>query len=345
MSSAVSRPLHLAAEVGGGASVGALVRLAEQGALDFVTVRGGAGGAEAGGRAADGGGGDAVGALAGVVSETVRIGLVPTVTAGRAGPLPVRAAVAALDLASRGRAGWSVDVSTLRRDGWGAAEAREAGGGIRDTSTGRSVDSGQARAADLVGSLLVGAGASATATGAPQDRPVTVVDVSVCGPDGLAVAAHYADVVIVRAFCPAEAGMMRADLRRRAAAAGRDPDSLRILAALTADLAGEPHLDGPPTAEPDPVLLGDDGTARYTGGPVGFAQVLTDWHAADVVDGFHITPVAPGRDLERLVNGTVTLLQHRCLIRHFYAGSTLREHLGLARPAAPRARGEAAGRS
>jgi hypothetical protein len=39
--------------------------------------------------------------------------------------------------------------------------------------------------------------------------------------------------------------------------------------------------------------------------------------------------VAPRRDLERLVNGTVALLQHRGLFRTFYPGSTLREHLGL----------------
>lgn len=58
-------------------------------------------------------------------------------------------------------------------------------------------------------------------------------------------------------------------------------------------------------------------------------------------------PVAPGRrgrrlpphtdhtarDLERIVNGTVALLQHRSLFRTFYPGGTLREHLGLARPA------------
>lgn len=51
------------------------------------------------------------------------------------------------------------------------------------------------------------------------------------------------------------------------------------------------------------------------------------------MDGFHLAPIAPHRDLERIVNGTVALLQHRSLFRTFYPGGTLREHLGLARPA------------
>mgnify|MGYP006170010105 CR=1 FL=1 len=63
------------------------------------------------------------------------------------------------------------------------------------------------------------------------------------------------------------------------------------------------------------------------------ADLIAAWHDAGAVDGFHLTPVEPRRDLERLVNGTVALLQHRGVFRTFYPGATLREHLGLARPA------------
>ncbi|MFI0981537.1 LLM class flavin-dependent oxidoreductase [Streptomyces sp. NPDC021093] len=352
----------MGAEVGGGASVGGLVRLAEQGVLDFVTVAGGE----------EGGGGrrsDPVGLLARAAAETSWIGLVPTVTVTRAEPFHVQAAVATLDRVSRGRAGWSVAVSASEsgaalfgREPAPSADAlwREAGEvvdvstrlwdsweedtGPGDSSTGRFVDPDKVHHVDFAGEFLSVKG-SASVPRPPQGWPVTVVDVSVCGPDGLAVAARYADVVIVRAFSPGEAGVMRADLRRRAATAGRDPDSLRILAALTVDLAGEPHLDGPPLAETDAVRMRQDGAAGYTGGPVGLAQVLTQWHAADVVDGFHLTPLSPERDLERLVNGTATLLQHRCLQRNFYAGATLRDHLGLARPVSRYARSGAGRRS
>ncbi|CAM5562866.1 hypothetical protein GCM10010329_70040 [Streptomyces spiroverticillatus] len=272
MGSAVSRPLHLGAEIGGAGGVAARVRLAENGALDFVTLAGA----------------DLLDELVRGAAETCRVGLVPTVDA------PVRETPAALFREGGGRVGWGVDAAAQ---------------GAEEAATGWE------------------------AFGAGPERPVTVVDVTVCGADGLAVAAYCADVVLVRAYSPGEAGVMRADLRRRAAAAGRDPDELRVLAALTVGLAGEPHLDGPPALDPEAVRIGQDGTARYTGGPVGLAQVLTRWHAADVVDGFHVTPLEPDRDLERLVNGTVTLLQHRCLLRHFYSGATLREHLGLPDPA------------
>ncbi|PPS74192.1 Nitrilotriacetate monooxygenase component A [Streptomyces sp. MH60] len=63
------------------------------------------------------------------------------------------------------------------------------------------------------------------------------------------------------------------------------------------------------------------------------AELIASWHRDGTVDGFHLTPVEPRRDLERLVNGTVSLLQHRGLFRTFYPGSTLRDHLGLTRPA------------
>ncbi|MDG4860965.1 FMNH2-dependent monooxygenase, partial [Streptomyces sp. T-3] len=76
-----------------------------------------------------------------------------------------------------------------------------------------------------------------------------------------------------------------------------------------------------------------DGPPLYRGGPVDLAELIATWHAAGAVDGFHLTPAAPRRDLERLVNGTLALLSHRGQFRTFYPGSTLREHLGLARPA------------
>lgn len=77
------------------------------------------------------------------------------------------------------------------------------------------------------------------------------------------------------------------------------------------------------------------GGPHYRGGPVDLAELITDWHRSGAVDGFHLTPTEPRRDLERLVNCTVSLLQHRKLFRTFHPGGTLREHLGLARPANP----------
>ncbi|WP_340381777.1 LLM class flavin-dependent oxidoreductase [Streptomyces sp. SS7] len=144
-------------------------------------------------------------------------------------------------------------------------------------------------------------------------------------------AARYADVALVRVTGSAEGRAVRGHLRAEAAAAGRDPDSLRVLASLLVDLG-----DGEHAAEPGHGGGGPRQTGRgplYRGGPVDLAELIATWHREAAADGFHLVPVEPHRDLERLVNGTVALLQHRGLFRTFYPGGTLREHLGLARPA------------
>jgi alkanesulfonate monooxygenase SsuD/methylene tetrahydromethanopterin reductase-like flavin-dependent oxidoreductase (luciferase family) len=123
---------------------------------------------------------------------------------------------------------------------------------------------------------------------------------------------------------------VRERLRALAGEAGRDPDALRVLAALVIDLG-----DGERAAVPGHGGGGPRVSARgpsYRGGPVDLAELIAGWHREGAVDGFHLTPVEPRRDLERLVNGTVALLQHRGLFRTFYPGATLREHLGLGRP-------------
>ena len=163
----------------------------------------------------------------------------------------------------------------------------------------------------------------------PQGHPVRVVDAT----DAAArqTAARYADVVLVDAVSAAQTAAARNQLRAQAAAFGRDPDELRVLASLLVDLG-----DGEHAAEPGHGGGGPRQTARgplYRGGPVDLAELIATWHAEGVVDGFHLMPTEPFRDLERLVNGTVALLRHRGLFRTFYPGGTLREHLGLARAA------------
>ncbi|TXS52744.1 LLM class flavin-dependent oxidoreductase, partial [Streptomyces sp. me109] len=163
----------------------------------------------------------------------------------------------------------------------------------------------------------------------PQGHPVRVVDAT--GSSVRRTAARYADVALLRVTGPAQARALRAELRDAAAESGRAPDTLRVLGTLTVDLG-----DGERAAEPGHGGGGPRRTPRgplYRGGPVGLAELITLWHESEAVDGFHLIPAEPHRDLERLVNGTVALLQHRGLFRTFYPGSTLREHLRLARPA------------
>ncbi|MGV9942111.1 LLM class flavin-dependent oxidoreductase [Streptomyces sp. NPDC003401] len=296
-----------------------LVRLAERGGLDFVTL----GDTFAGSRTGSGPGAapgpapDAAAVLSRAAPATHRVGLVPAVTVARTGSPRVappgtepahgalphgefldgepshgdllrgEAALAALDRAGRGRTGRWLDLSADEEPGH----------------------------AGLSGPF-------------PPGGPVRVADAG----DGPArrTVARYADVVLARVTSRAQARSVRERLRSEAAESGREPDSLRVLAALLIDLG-----DGEHAAEPGHGGGGPRQSARgplYRGGPVGLADLIASWHRDGAVDGFHLTPVEPRRDLERLVNGTVALLQHRGLFRTFYPGSTLREHLGLARP-------------
>src|SRR4051812_22159572 len=97
--------LHLAAAVDQRSAYDAgsyveLVRLAESGGLDFVTLD----------DTCTRPGPDALAVLSRVAPATHRIGLVPTVTTTHTEPLHVQAAVATLDRVSRGRAGWRIGV-------------------------------------------------------------------------------------------------------------------------------------------------------------------------------------------------------------------------------------------
>ncbi len=338
--------LHLAATIDlpgvhEAAPYAELALLAERGALDFVTL----------GDSFARPGPDALAVAARIAPATGRVGLVPTVTTTHTEPFHVQAAVATLDWVSRGRAGWLLGVSETEAEArlFGRRRAapreelwREAGevaeaaallwdsweddAEIRDAASGRFIDRDKLHHVDFTGSTFSVRGPSIVPR-PPQGHPVRVVDATV--PAAREIAARHADVALVRAASARRADAARTELRTLAARSGRDPDTLRVLAALVVDLGGgecaaEPgHGGGPlPTAE-GPV---------YRGGPVDLAELIADWHRAGAVDGFHLTPVEPRRDLERLVNGTVALLQHRGLFRTFYPGSTLREHLGLPRP-------------
>ncbi|MFF4058116.1 LLM class flavin-dependent oxidoreductase [Streptomyces sp. NPDC001668] len=340
--------LHLSAAVDqtsayDAASYVALARLAERGGLDFVTLD------DTFARP----GPDALGVLSRVAPATRRIGLVPTVTTTHTEPFHVQAAVATLDWVSRGRAGWRIDVSATEGEARlfgrrlaAPAEAlwQEAGevadvaarlwdsweddAEIRDVPNGRFIDRDKLHHVDFQGTSFSVRGPSIVPRPL-QGHPVRVVDAT----DGPArrTAARYADVALVRAASPAQAAAVRHELRAAAAEFGRRPDELRVLAGLLVDLG-----DGERAAEPGHGGGGPRQTVQgpvYRGGPVDLAELIATWHGEGVVDGFHLTPAEPLRDLERLVNGTVALLQHRGLFRTFYPGSTLREHLGLARPA------------
>ncbi len=76
------------------------------------------------------------------------------------------------------------------------------------------------------------------------------------------------------------------------------------------------------------------GGLDFTGTPEGMARLMTGWWDAGACDGFTIMPnVLPGQ-LTAFVDHVVPILQKHGIARTEYAGSTLRDHAGLPRPAA-----------
>ncbi|MGK5729317.1 LLM class flavin-dependent oxidoreductase [Streptomyces sp. URMC 124] len=240
---------------------------------------------------------DALAVLARVAPATERIGLVPTVTTTRTEPLHLSTALSTLDWVSGGRAGWTVEVSGTE------AAARHFG---RRAAAPADLWREAAAVADAAAGLWDGC-----APRSPQGRPVTVVDATRLLPR--AAAARHADVAYVRTGPAPAPGAVRAardDLHARLRALGRDPGRIVVLASL-------------------PVALYAAADA------VALAELAGSWWADGVIDGFHFRPRDPDRDLALLVDGTVPVLQHRGLLRSFYPGGTLREHLCLPRPAHP----------
>jgi len=71
----------------------------------------------------------------------------------------------------------------------------------------------------------------------------------------------------------------------------------------------------------------------YVGTAVGLADLMEAWFTAGAADGFTmLSPYFP-TPLEDFVAGVIPELQRRGLFRTEYEGMTLRENLGLARPA------------
>jgi FMN-dependent oxidoreductase (nitrilotriacetate monooxygenase family) len=71
----------------------------------------------------------------------------------------------------------------------------------------------------------------------------------------------------------------------------------------------------------------------FVGTPVTIADQMEEWFFSEACDGFNVMfPYLPG-GLDDFVDRVVPELQRRGLFRHEYEGQTLRENLGLPRPA------------
>jgi alkanesulfonate monooxygenase SsuD/methylene tetrahydromethanopterin reductase-like flavin-dependent oxidoreductase (luciferase family) len=186
-----------------------------------------------------------------------------------------------------------------------------------------------------------------------QGRPVIVQwDMSA---EGLALAATTADVFLASCHSLEEALAFSARLRAATAAAGRDPAALRILLnvmpilAATASAAQDraAMLDAAVTPALAEALLAEAGAVdlaavltsrsglRFIGTAATLAEQMAAWVVAGACDGWNLRPAVLPDDLDLLLGEVAPALQRAGQLRQGYAGATLREHLGLARPVNP----------
>jgi FMN-dependent oxidoreductase (nitrilotriacetate monooxygenase family) len=351
--------------------------------------------------------------LAALAMVTERIGLIATASTTYDAPYHIARRFASLDHISAGRAGWNI-VTTSNPDAarnFGMTEhmdhaeryarAREfhdvvtglwdsfaEDAFIRDKESGIFWDPARMHKLDHEGKYLSIAGPLNIA------RPVQgwpVIVQAGASDSGRQLAAEVAEMIFAAGGPVADARAYYADIKSRAAKAGRDPSLIRILpgalvtvaetdeaarekralldslvhpdsgmAALSIALGTDARafdLDAPLPDIPETnqsqsgrqrvlerarrenltvrqlaVALGGYGGLSFTGSAKTIADEMQHWLESDACDGFNIMfPTIPG-GVEDFVRWVVPELQRRGIFRKEYAGTTLREHLGLPRP-------------
>lgn len=304
---------------------------------------------------------------------TSRIGLVPTVTTTHTEPFHVATAVQTLDFASRGRAGWRVQVSpaahearhfgrrtiepldfeTARRSDSTLVrelfdEARDAvevvrrlsdswedDAIVRDAASGRFVDRSKLHYADFEGEHFSVKGPSITPR-SPQGQPIVAALAHATIPYELA--ATSADLVFVTPHDDAQAASILAEVRDAERRVGREGRELSVLADLVVLLEATPELAEAALARLD-AANGEAATSDaliFAGIPEALVERIEAWTELGY-DGVRLRPARLTRDLEQIATWVAPEFA-----RADGAGATLRERLGFERPASRHAAKETA---
>jgi alkanesulfonate monooxygenase SsuD/methylene tetrahydromethanopterin reductase-like flavin-dependent oxidoreductase (luciferase family) len=313
---------------------------------------------------------DAVITAARVAPLTRHVGLVPTAAVTHTEPFHISKAIATLDYVSTGRAGVRIQVSArpheaghfgrrsfpplhiddpddpgtrrvigelfdeaadyvevVRRlwDSW------EDDAEIRDVATGRFVNRDKLHYIDFSGRWFAVKGPSITPR-PPQGQPV----VSALGHGSVAyrLIAQSADIGYVTPRDPAQARGVVEEIRALQATAGRADDTLHLFGDLVVFLDEDParaaarkaHLD-----ERAGLEYSSDAHV-FVGSADQLADLLQDWQQAGL-SGFRLRPGTIPHDLEAITRRLVPQLQRRGVFRRTYEAGTLRDRLGLSRPA------------
>jgi len=278
--------------------------------------------------------GDAVLVAARIAPATRHIGLIPVATVTHTEPFHVSKAIATLDYASHGRAGWQPRISATaheaalfgRRDEAQVPYFEEAveyvdvvrrlwdswedDAIIRDVTNGRYVDTDKLHYIDFVGQHFSVKGPSITPR-PPQGQPVVAV-LAHAGPI-YEFAAVSADVVFIT---PIDSASVRGVLDEVTAAGGVD---LKVFADVLVSFGGASDRRSD--------------ALNFAGSASELVDMLLEWQRLGI-DGARLRPAVNATDLPMIVDEVVPLLQRAGRFRTGYRdGETLRARLGL--PVAP----------
>jgi alkanesulfonate monooxygenase SsuD/methylene tetrahydromethanopterin reductase-like flavin-dependent oxidoreductase (luciferase family) len=352
-----------------------LVRSAEAGRLDFVTIEDSLGLQSSRVNHLDGrsdqvrGRLDAVLIAARVAPLSTGIGLLPTVVATHTEPFHASKAIATLDYVSQGRAGVRIQVTgrpheaqhfgrrtfpprpsidelfgeaadyieVIRRlwDSW------EDDAEIRDVATGRFVDRHKLHYIDFTGDHFAVRGPSITPR-PPQGQPI--VSALAHQIDGYRLIAASTDIGFVTPSDGDDARAIVTEIRRSQETAGRGDERVHVFGELVVFLGDDESAARRRKAELD-ALSGEEfrSDARiFVGSASQLADLMVDWQAAGLT-GFRLRPGAIPHDLDAISHQLVPELQRRNVFRTTYGTGSLRERLGLSRPASRYAQTTAGG--
>jgi alkanesulfonate monooxygenase SsuD/methylene tetrahydromethanopterin reductase-like flavin-dependent oxidoreductase (luciferase family) len=313
---------------------------------------------------------DAVLIAARVAPVTRHIGLLPTKVVTHTEPFHVSTAIATLDYVSSGRAGVRVRVSgrhdeaahlgrrevpPVRLDDAGNPAVRELvtdlfeeaadyvevlrrlwdswedDAEIRDAATGRFIDRDRLHYIDFEGRWFSVKGPSITPR-PPQGQPVVAALGHASVPYRLI--ARSTDVGFVTPRDAGQASRIVAEIRSEQVAAGRGAQTLHVFADLLVFLDDTPRAAVERWRRLDAAAgTGYTGDAHVFTGTAGqLADLLLDWRGAGLT-GFRLRPAALPHDLLQITRALVPELQRRGAFHTGYRAGTLRERLGMPRPA------------